>query len=282
MRPEDALLFAADQQQFLPALVRANPKLATSAQLWRVAGDRKRELFESLLSQPTMESEIVQGVVDALLDSSSDVFMERAFARWGSVAVFRALDWVETHGGLLTEVCRVALKSHVSDVMTWVGIERERSTATLVAVAHIVAPYSGQIAQNDSVVWIRTFRALRESQQEDEANYICAFLLALALCNAPPAPLDLISESFERVHRLAQTGQLRDEAWVVLQPLVPELNWRKNWDRCERMRRALVSAFMCYGWPAWQLGERITDRDLVDKLLRSARSVGAEYYFQLI
>jgi hypothetical protein len=66
----------------------------------------------------------------------------------------------------------------------------------------------------------------------------------------------------------------------ILQPLVPELSWFKNWDKCERMRRALMSAFMRYGWPAWQLREQIKDQDLVGQLLRSARKTGTEYYFQ--
>jgi hypothetical protein len=107
-----------------------------------------------------------------------------------------------------------------------------------------------------------------------------AFVLALALCNAPPAPLDLVSESFEQVHRLAEKEQLTDDAWFLLRPLVPELSWRKNWDKCERVRRALVSAFMRHGWPARQLRERIQNQDLVEQLLRSASNIDAEYYFR--
>ena len=104
-------------------------------------------------------------------------------------------------------------------------------------------------------------------------------MFALALCNAPPSPLDLVSESFERVHRLAEMEQLRDDSRFILQPLVPELSWRKNWDKCERMRRALISAFTRYGWPAGQLTERIRNRDLVEQLLKSARRIGVERYF---
>lgn len=280
MRPEDALLFAVDQQQFIPALFRANPKLAASAQLWLIARDRKRELFESLLAQACMDPETVRGIVDALLDSNSDAFLGRAFAQWGSVAVFQALDWIEAHGGSITDTWYAALTFHVPDVMNWVGMERERSTSTLAAVAHVVAPYSSQIAKESSTVWLRTLHSLRENHQEDEANYMCAFLLALALRNAPPAPLDLISESFERVHQLAEKDKLRDDAWFILQPLVPELSWGKNWDRCERLRRGLMSAFMFYGWPAWQLRERITNQDLVEQLLRSARKIDVESYFR--
>lgn len=89
----------------------------------------------------------------------------------------------------------------------------------LATLAHVIAPYSNQIAHNDSTIWLHALQALRTSR-EDELSYFSAFVLALALCNAPPAPLDLVSESFERVHQLAGREQLRDDAWYILQPLV--------------------------------------------------------------
>lgn len=278
MRPEDALEFAADQQQFLPALFGANPNLATAPELWRVAKDRQRELFESLPGQPSMEPELVRRIIDALLDSSSDGLIGRAFKQWGRVAILEALDWMESHGGSIKENSRTALTYYLPDVMAWVGPERNRSTAMLAALAHVVAPYASQIANNDSTVWLHTLRALHENRNDD-ANYVSAFVFALGLCNAPPAPLDLVSESFERVHRLAEIEQLRDDSWFILQPLVPQLSWGKNWDKCERMRRALMSAFMRYSWPASQLRERIKNPHLVGQLLKSARKVGADYYF---
>jgi hypothetical protein len=280
MGPEDALAFVADQHQFLPALFRANAALAASAKLWLVAGVRKRELFDSLAAQPGLEPELVRGIIAALLDSDSDAFIGRAFSQWGEVAVLHALDWIEAHGATITDHCLAALTSNVREVMSWVGTDREKSTAMLAAIAHVIAPYSSQIARHNSTVWVRTLHALRESDREDEANYVSAFVLALALCNAPPAPLDLVSESFERVHWLAEKELLTDDAWFILQPLVPELSWRKNWDWCERMRRALVSAFISHRWPARQLRERITNRRLVEELLKSAYKIDGEYYFR--
>jgi hypothetical protein len=42
--------------------------------------------------------------------------------------------------------------------------------------------------------------------------------------------LDLVSESFERVHSLAEKQELRGAAWSILEPFIPELSWGKNWD----------------------------------------------------
>jgi hypothetical protein len=227
-----------------------------------------------------MAAEVICGIIDAMLDSESDGFIRRAFTQWGQVAIFEALDWSETHGGSLTQYCRAALSFNVSDVTSWIATEAEKSTNILVALAYVVAPYASRVARDDTKVWLRTLHALRENHRKDDADYVAALLFALALCNAPPAPLDLISESFARVHWLAEKQQLRDDAWSTIEPFVPELKWGKNWDRCERMRRALMLAFMRYAWPPRQLRERVKDQDLVSQLLKSARKVGAEHYFQ--
>lgn len=104
-------------------------------------------------------------------------------------------------------------------------------------------------------------------------NYVCTFLLALGLNNSPPSPMDLLSESFERVHEAARMEHLSDEAWFVVEPFVPELSWLSNWDKCERLKRGLISAFVKYRWPASELRMRIKDKGLLRELVKSARRV---------
>ena len=156
----------------------------------------------------------------------------------------------------------------------------KRSTPALAAVVHVVAPYTSRIAKYDSTVWVRTLKALQESGQEDQATYVRAFLLALALCNAPPAPLDIIPESFELIYRKAEKDQLRDNAWMIVELFVPELKWLKNWDKCERMSRALLSAFMRYSWPAREINNRIKDVERRQYILNRANKVDAKHYFR--
>ncbi|PYX95569.1 MAG: hypothetical protein DMG71_08780 [Acidobacteria bacterium] len=96
------------------------------------------------------------------------------------------------------------------------------------------------------------------------------FLLALALNDAPPAPLELVAESFEYVHQAAWDQRLSDSAWIVVEPFVPELSWISNWDKCERLRRGLISAFLRNSWPASELQKRIKNPDLLEQVLRSA------------
>lgn len=281
MSAETARQVTTEQPQFLPALFRAKPSLASSPQLWVASGDRRRELFESVAAHRNLDSALVAGVVNALLESRSDAFMAKALNLWGRDAVFQALDWTEAHNGTITESCRGALISHLPAVMEWATVKPTRSFQSLLALADIVAPYSNQILQYDSSVWVETFHHLQKTTREEETNYVCTFLLALALGNAPPSPLELISESFERIHESARRERLSDHAWIIVEPLVPELSWLSNWDKCERLRRGLILAFIRYQWPASELRQRIRKHELVVQLLRSAKKVeGGEEFLR--
>ena len=270
MEPEMAGQVTSQHPQFLPALFRAKPSLASSAQLWLAGGDRRRELFESVASHKDLDSATVGGVMGAILESGSDAFIRRALDRWGPPAVFHTLDWIEAHNGGMSESCRVALTFHLPSVMEWIEATPARSIESLVAGAHVVAPYASRISHQDSTVWLRTFRSL-PNRKEDDKNYLGALLLALAFANAPPTPLELIGEPFELVHEAARRESLSDSAWVIVEPLVPELSWLSNWDKCERLRRGLISAFVRNNWPVSELERRIKDHDLVQQLLRSAK-----------
>jgi hypothetical protein len=283
MEPETARQITSTQAQFLPALFHANPSLASSPQLWVAGGDRKRELFEAVAVHENLDPKLVGTIVSALLESGSDLFISRALDRWGKDAVFQTLDWTDKHHGAMSETCREALKLHLSSVMDWVESKPISSTDSLSAIVRVVAPFASQLAQRDSTVWLNTFRHLQQTGRVSEGTYIRTFLLALALNNAPPSPLELVSEAFERVHDAARKNELSDSAWVIVEPSVPELSWLSNWDKCERLRRGLISAFLRYRWPASELMFRIKNDESLEQLLKSARRVnGGEEYFRLL
>jgi hypothetical protein len=273
MEPEAARRITSQQVQFLPVLFQAKPSLATSFQLWLAGGDRKREMFEAVAGHKDLDPELINGVVRALLESNSDAFIRRALDLWGKEAVFATLDWSQIHNGAMSDICRESLRGHLSSVMDWVEGGPERSFPVLVAIARIVAPYSSKISERDASVWLRTARHLRSHGTESDRTYVCAFLLALAFNNAPPLPLESVAESFEYVHQAAWDQRLSDNAWVVVEPFVPELSWISNWDKCERLRRGLILAFLRNNWPPAELHNRIKNNDLLEQVLRSARRV---------
>lgn len=279
MDEDTAQEITREHPKFLPGLFRARPDLARSPGLWKLGGDRKRELFDAVVGQKQLDSPAIHGIVAALLESNSEGFLRRSIDHWGKDAVFSILDWIDSHEGRMSPTSRDALSNQSDLVVDWVQQKSDSSPASLVAIAHVVAPYASRISTRDSAVWLRTFRNVQGSANDAEKDYLASFLLTLAFCNAPPAPLDFVAESYQRVHQAAWEERLSDEAWSIAEPFVPELSWRKNWDKCERLNRGLIAAFIRHRWPASGLRRvknyypRDSSTDLMQQIFESARDV---------
>jgi hypothetical protein len=279
--PETARRVTADQPQFLPAVFRAKPSLASSHQLWEAAGHRKWDLFEAVAGAGDLDAVLVGKITVALLDAGGDFLLRRALEKWGKSAVWGVLDWATSHAGKMPESCRGPLTFHIASVMEWVEADPNRLVEGFVAAAHVVAPYSYDICQHDARVWQNAFRKLREQSDERESTYLGLFVFTLGLGNAPPSPVEFISETFGLVHEAARQDLLGDDVWVIAEPLVPHLSWIQDWDKCERLRRGLVSAFVRHGWPASDVRKCVRDERLLRQVLESARKVdGGKAFLQ--
>ena len=268
-----AVAVTAEQPQFLPMLFRAKPELGVSPELWVAAGDRKRELFESLISHPKLSEELTQGIGLALLESDSEFLLKRALETWGQPVVFGVLDWMAKGNGPLTDRSLGALTFHVESIAKWILAHEDAPQRVIIAAAHIIAPFTYQFRQYDSKVWLTTFRQLATQGNQSEANYFAAMILALGFQNAPPESQNLVEECFERVHQVAWNDALPDETWLILDPIVPHLWWIHDWDKCERLRRGLIEAFVKFHWPVIKLADCVKNEAFLSKVIESAQKV---------
>jgi hypothetical protein len=261
-----------EQPQFLATLIKAQPSLAVSPLIWKSAADRRWALMESIMEDKSLHPDTIKGIVAALMDSGTDDLLRWAFEDWSQPAVFGALDWMAAHDGRLPEAGRFALTFQVQHVMDWVEHPTDKPLFALFVAADIVAPYSYQICARDTAVWEPALKdALRRYEESDALRFL-TFILALALGNAPPEPLDLVGATFEIVHRAELNRRLPDSAWRILEPIAPTV-FPHYWDKCERMRRALITSFVKHSWPPSELRHRISDSDLVRDLVHSAKRV---------
>jgi hypothetical protein len=273
INPEIAKRITAQQPRFLPTLFRAKPELGTSAELWVAAGDHVRELFESLASSERLSQELIAKITEAILSSGAEILVKRALDKWGQPCVFGVLNYVADSGKELSERVMGALTFHVQSVMEWLTASTERPDFAKITCFHIVAPFSYQIRDFGTDVWLREYEELRKQANYSEANYLAALLLALGLQNTPPIPIKVIGLCFQHIHQLALDDKMPDSNWIILDPIVPHLLWRHDWDKCERLRRGLIEAFVKFRWPFEHLHECIKNDDLLVRVLRSAKSV---------
>jgi hypothetical protein len=263
---------AYEHSQFLSDLVSAKPALATSPGIWKAAGGRRWDLLESLIRRSELSSNVIQGTVYAFLEAGCDDLVRRAFDSWGKPAVVGALRRMEACEGWMGDACKQALTFHVGAIMEWLEDGTERSLSTLFALADVMAPFSYEVYRYDAGIWERPLRdALRRSDDPNALRFL-TFILSLGLGGTTPNPLGLVGYTFSLVHQAAQDQILADDSWRILDPIVPRV-LPHYWDRCERMRRGLVEAFIKHGWPSNELHDQILDSRLERKILASAKHV---------
>jgi len=285
MNPEIAKKITREQPHFLPTLFRAKSELGTSAELWRAAGDHVRELFESLSSIDNLTDERITAISEAIIAGGAEMFVRRAMEKWGEPAVFGVLNYVAKSGKPLSERVIGAMTFHDVTIMKWLKEQTDRPLFAKIVCVHIVAPYSYKIKTFGSEIWLNTYEELREQGNAVEVNYLATLLLALALQNASPSPTKVIGLCFEHLHQLAWNDKMQDDNWIILDPIVPHhLIWLHDWDKCERMRRGLIEAFVKFQWPPEKLHECIKSDDLLVRILKSAKAVqgGHEYFSKFV
>ena len=282
INPSIAQVITSEQPQFLPTLFRAKPELGVSPELWVAAGDRRRELFESIISNKNLGAPLIEGIVQALLESNSEFLLQRALETWGQPAVVGVFDWLSKSKRQLSERSLGALSFHVESIVEWLLAVGERPEHVVITAAHIVAPYTYQFKQSDSTVWLCTYKNLVRQHERAEANYFAALLLALGLQDSPPDSLGLVEECFERIHQIAWDESISDDIWIILEPIVPHLWWHHEWDKCERLRRGLIEAFIKYHWPILKLADCVKNEQFLSRVIDSAKRVdgGREFISQ--
>lgn len=97
--------------------------------------------------------------------------------------------------------------------------------------------------------------------------------MALALSNSSSDPVALAMSSFSTLHELLARDKLDYDEWLLIEGFLPDLHWLKRWDKCERLRRGVITAFIQYNWPSQALLHFADSPYMLERLALSAREV---------
>ena len=133
-------------------------------------------------------------------------------------------------------------------------------------VARTLLPrHGGRLERADIETVIRISRAAEDRYERSTLVELFAFSLALGLMNESAHSPELAAIAFEAVHEAASQNALSEDAWATLEPHVPYL-WSRKWDKCERLRLALLDGFVRYRWPGQFLVEAVTNASILRRI----------------
>jgi hypothetical protein len=171
----------------------------------------------------------------------------------------------------------VALSTHQPELASFLGQEKYRiSNAAMVILAGLLDPQQAQVRNCGLKPWITLAKEMPDAILAFPNGEAASFLLSVAFQNIEPDAVILATTSFEHVHAAARDDApdpLSYRAWKSLEPDVPVLGYTKNWDHCERLRRALVERFVQRGWPREQFLRCVNRPATLRSIFYSCREV---------
>ena len=254
--------FESDDSLFERILL-TRPMLLYDEDLWRTPRHMQRACLAlaarpATASRPTVD---VQRVLATALSAGSDAIAQDAYDLVGKQALFAALTWIDDLDAdslRLPYRWRDLLCSHPTLVLHWFNKDdRPKRIQTLLRLTEITKPRDvklGTIADERLVKWGQQVASTSDST--DTAR-ILAYLLAIGLRREGEHACDLVLATFPTIHEALLDDRLEWAAWSWLEPLMPSKDWffSRDWDKADKLRRALFERFSVQGWSPHRLEE---------------------------
>lgn len=250
----DALALVHEQPPLLPVLAAAIPALGESPDVWQSSIDQQRTLLDALLKSDVGAVEWGP-VIGAALDAKADGIAEELIKHLGFDAVHAVLNWLDKEHSVhaitldtLPQEWRRVLALHPALLLRWLATAPEVVEVNAY-VTTLLDPHSAETHSGVSDSWWHAFvQAAPSIRNHALLVATMAFLLALAFDGVGASAPFLVAGSFSIVHTAASRGELPYDAWRSLRAYLPALDGWRDWDQCEKLRRALVWAFITYRW----------------------------------
>ncbi len=264
---QDALVLTVRNPGLFPLIVRSNPKLFTERVIWQGSIDLQREIFDIVAHDAKASDQFLNSLIPILLEVGSDNLADDIEAKLGSDTTVRAiLDWLNetSENGLqtITPKWQQILSKHSTSVLDWIlqaGLNGAK-VSPLALAARTLDPHDPSVVHADANLWLNLARGAQELREPIRIQAM-SFLLALGFNNPPPSGVEIVSHSFPYVHYAARRNRLAYTDWRLLQHQAPSVSFWRGWDKCERLRYALVERFIRLQWPEEYFLKAVRDPD---------------------
>lgn len=233
--------------ELVPLVIRHNTSLAFEVDTWKLGGHIQTQVFETLTKLSLSQADWGK-ILGAMFIAATYVSVREAVAMAGQFAMSGAFRWLED------PISQEVLPSHAwREALAPPAVELLAKSKTLLPAQLALCAWC---APADEVR--RILSASREDVQrlaEEPPDTIpsplrvpTAFLLvAVGLRENSAASSNLILRNFFTAHEALASGHLSSESWWLLSPELPDLGWWRDWDRCEKLRRAVHRFLVQHG-----------------------------------
>jgi len=222
-------------------LVQCRQEIPCETGFWAIHGIDIEEVFAVLGN----DNDKAGQVIGAIMAAGRIDLAGRCISRWGAHSVLEACVEQVVSGGALSTTLTPWMMDAACDSMAVAEIlssEKPLPREVLVMLARMIEAdrVPNEIGEDP---WGVAIRNATGQLPEDAQTFFCAYLLCRALGNRSRTPGELARFGFEPTYRAAEYNALPEDAWRALELRLPRSMFWFDWDRCRRLRAAVVDLF---------------------------------------
>lgn len=238
VQPSELGLILEQRPELIPLFLGHRPTLASHVGTWQLPTNSQWRIYE-VLEGLSLGAKQWGEILTAMIIAATDVAVRNVVERAGPCAIdsaFRWLDHASAQEKLPSQLWREALAEPAANRVQ----EAELSPPTLALCAWLLEP---EVARELLSASRNDVQQL--SRQPIEALPLplrlhTAFLLVAVGLRAPAVDgARLIGRGFFPVHDALASNSYSQASWQLLSPELPKLSFWKEWDRCEKLQRAV-------------------------------------------
>jgi hypothetical protein len=233
----------AERPELLQLLFVHSPQLAFSAETWQLPENTQWRIYE-VIDGLSLEEGAWGDVLAAMLVTGSNVAVRDVVRKAGRHAIDGALRWLEkatTQERLPSQQWREALAMPAAERL---GNSDMDPPAALALCAWFLLPQSVPTVLSASRSDIQRLASQPLKALPSVLRLYSAFLLVTVGLRAGNAGgVQLVARGFFQVYEALASGDYPWESWQMLAPVLPYVGFWREWDRCEKLRRAVRERF---------------------------------------
>ena len=276
---EDLIKLTKNREEVLYRILKNNLDLATSQKLWEQAPTVQVKCVRALAKKVNPKDETWDAIIGAMLDAGSQVAAVEVGKHVGENAVRGILNWLDRGHDSLSARWKEVLDSNPIAVVSWLEQANDPKVEIIVLITDMLKPHDRDLQAKGTHPWLPVAAKARGLRGNRRVR-VMSFLLAFAFNNPQGKPSRIVAESFQVVHDAAEKEKLPGAAWRLLERQVAISDWSwRDWDKCEKLRRALVGRFIRYNWPLRDFLAAVERKDTLKRVVRYCKTFYQGRYF---
>ena len=234
----------------LEKLVDCRLEVAAMDTTWMRSFDDQLRIFSRVVSHAREQSALLKAIVAAMLAAGSWRLVGQSPRMLGGRAIEAILEWSASsvrNGRLSLPEELTNGVAERADLALGLVERGELSPEATKLVSALVDGRSPEVSRLDPSAWLPAARAKISlgTQAMDLHSY--SLLLTVGMYTREPEGAELVAAGFHPVYEASASSSLPDACWEMLEPSLP---WYVlTWDRCIRMVRGVLKAFVERDWP---------------------------------